>query len=139
MPTARSFEELAIWKLSRDLVKEIYLVTRSGAFARDFGLRDQLRRAAVSIVSNIAEGFERGGNQEFIRFLSIAKGSAGEVRAQLYNALDIGYLESSDFKRPTLEVVCISKQISTLISHLEGFQQRTLRTRGSSKPSTLNL
>src|SRR5688500_17930068 len=122
MATARTFEELQVWKLSRAVVKEIYLLTRGGDFARDFGLRDQLRRAAVSIMSNIADGFERGGNQEFIRFLHIAKGSAGEVRVQLYVAADIGYLPDMEFQKLTQQVVSTSKQISALITYLEGFQ-----------------
>jgi four helix bundle protein len=78
------FEDIEAWNKARELAKEIYAVSNEGPFARDFGLLDQTRRAAVSVMSNIAEGFERGGDVEFRRFLSIAKGSAGEVKAQLY-------------------------------------------------------
>jgi len=85
------FEELIAWQKSRELVTAIYKVTNGKEFSRDFGLRDQIQRAAVSIMSNIAEGFERAGRAEFHQFLVIAKGSCAEVRSQLYIALDIGY------------------------------------------------
>jgi four helix bundle protein len=81
----------------RELAKEIYAISNEGPFARDFGLRDQIRHAAVSVPSNIAEGFERGGDVEFRRFLAIAKGSAGEVKAQLYVALDAGLIDQAKF------------------------------------------
>ena len=88
MAKIEKFEDIQSWQKARTLTKEIYGVTLTGAFAKDFGLRDQIRRAAVSILSNIAEGFERGGDKEFLQFMAIAKGSAGELRAQLYVALD---------------------------------------------------
>ena len=84
--TVRYFEELEIWKEARRLIREIYRITKTSKFSRDFGLAEQIRRAAISIMSNIAEGFERGGNQEFMQFLYIAKGSCGEVRSQVYIA-----------------------------------------------------
>ena len=85
MTQIRRFEDFIAWQKARELTKEIYLSTRSGEFARDYGLRDQIRRAAVSIVSNIAEGFERGSDREFSQFLVVAKASCAEVRAQLYS------------------------------------------------------
>jgi four helix bundle protein len=91
---AKTFEELAVFVRSRVLVNEIYRLTRQPEFRRDRGLADQVRRAAVSILSNIAEGFERGGNVELIQFLYIAKGSCGEVRAQLMIAADQKYIDS---------------------------------------------
>jgi four helix bundle protein len=94
----RSFEDLVAWQVARELVREIYRETSSGNFARDFGLRDQIRRASVSVISNIAEGFERGGNKEFIQFLYHAKGSCGEVRTQLYVAWDLDYLTEDAFQ-----------------------------------------
>ena len=93
------FEDLIAWQKARKLTKEIYQITREGSFARDFGLSGQIQRAAVSIMSNIAEGFERGGRGEFHQFLSTAKGSCAEVRSQLYVAFDIGYLDQSKFNR----------------------------------------
>ncbi len=91
------FEEIKAWKKARVLTREIYATTASGGFGRDFGLRDQIRRASVSAMSNIAEGFERGGNKEFIQFLSNAKGSTGEVRSQLHVALDAGFINQERF------------------------------------------
>lgn len=93
------FEDLVAWQKSRELAKEIYVVTNQGAFSRDFGLRDQIQRASVSVMSNIAEGFERGSPADFHRFLVIAKASCAEVRSQLYLASDVGYLSEEDFKR----------------------------------------
>jgi four helix bundle protein len=91
--SAPTFESLRIWHDARRLTIKIYEVTRSSAFAQDFALRDQIRRAMLSVMSNIAEGYERGGKKEFLHFLRIAKGSAGEVRSQLYAAQDVGYLK----------------------------------------------
>jgi len=97
MGTIRKFEDIEAWQKARELTRQVYTVSDSGQFARDFGLRDQIRRAAVSIMSNIAEGFERDGSAEFSQFLAIAKGSAGEVEAQLYVALDQGYINQKQF------------------------------------------
>ena len=94
-----NFEDLISWQKARILTKEIYQVTGKGKFSKDFGLSGQIQKASVSIMSNIAEGFERGGRGEFHQFLSIAKGSAAEVRSQLYVALDVGYLEKRDFNK----------------------------------------
>jgi len=84
----KNFEDLEIWKDARMLIRIIYRITREPKFSKDFALRDQIQRAGVSIMSNIAEGFQRGGNQELIHFLYIAKASCGEVRSQLYVAVD---------------------------------------------------
>lgn len=91
------FEDLIAWQKSRDMVADIYRLTSSGEFARDYGLRDQVRRAAVSVLSNIVEGFDRGSRAEFHQFLVVAKGSCAEVRAQLYVALDVGYIDTQSF------------------------------------------
>ena len=114
----RSFEDLVAWQLARELVKEIYRETSSGNFSRDFGLKDQVRRAAVSVISNIAEGFERGGNKEFIQFLYHAKGSCGEVRTQLYLAWDLDYLTDDTFQRLYELVRRTGEIISGLIRYL---------------------
>lgn len=84
------FEDFVAWQKARTLAADIYKITSEGKFARDFGLRDQIRRAAVSSMSNLAEGFEQGRPAEFHQFLSIAKGSCAELRTQLYVALDVG-------------------------------------------------
>jgi four helix bundle protein len=88
----RSFEDLIVWQMAIQLVKEIYLVTSLGALKTDFGLKDQIRRASVSIPTNVAEGFERASRKEYLQFLNIAKGSAGELRSLLRVAFEIGYL-----------------------------------------------
>jgi four helix bundle protein len=93
----RKFEDFIAWQKARKLTAEVYRVTNQGEFARDFGLKNQSRRAAVSIMSNLAEGFERGGPREFHRFLTISKGSCAELRAQVYVALDVGYLDERTF------------------------------------------
>jgi len=97
--TLQRFEDIAAWQKARELARAVYEVTAVDPFRHDFALRDQIRRAVVSIVSNIAEGFERGGNREFAHFLAIAKGSSGEVKAQLYIALDAGFLQREEFDR----------------------------------------
>jgi four helix bundle protein len=91
------FEDLVAWQKARALTRAIYETTRQGGFAKDFGLSSQIQRAAVSVMSNIAEGFERGSHGEFHQFLSVAKASCGELRSQLYVALDIGYLDQTRF------------------------------------------
>ena len=113
------FEEIESWKKARVLNKLIYTVTNGSAFARDYALRDQIRRASVSIMSNIAEGFERGGgDREFCRYLSIAKGSAGEVRSQLYVALDVEYLTPATFDELTQMVMDVSRLLSRFMQYL---------------------
>jgi len=98
MSTIKKFEDIKAWQKARELASAIYKLCREGELARDFGLRDQIRRSAVSVQSNIAEGFGREGNKEFIRFLKIAKGSACEFRSQLYNLLDAEYIDQPTFE-----------------------------------------
>lgn len=92
----RRFEDLVVWQRARQLTRGVYRASSKGAFARDFGLRDQLRRAAVSVMANIAEGFERGGRRELHQFLSVGKASCAEVRSGLYVALDAGYISQGE-------------------------------------------
>ena len=99
MAKIERFEDLIAWQKARELTRAIYEVTRHGAFAKDYGLSGQIQRAAVSIMSNLAEGFERGGRGEFHQFLSTAKASCAEVRSQLYVALDVDYLDKPVFNR----------------------------------------
>jgi four helix bundle protein len=108
------FEGLIAWQKARELTRNIYQVTAEGEFARDFGLKDQIRRAAVSIMSNIAEGYDRGGRAEFHQFLVIAKGSCAEVRSQLYVAHDIQYLDPSRFERLKHDTQELSRIITGL-------------------------
>ena len=117
--TVRSFEELEIWKEARRLTGRIYRLTRNPKFSKDFRLGGQIQRAVVSIMSNIAEGFERGGNQEFIQFLYIAKGSCGEVRSQLYVALDQDYVDPKEADELIESLKRLSIMISNLVDHLK--------------------
>src|SRR6266516_4848478 len=112
MATAQQFEDLGVWQDARVLVKEIYTASRQRAFFRDFSLRNQIRGAATSTMSNIAEGFERGTRKEFIQFLSIAKGSNGEVRSQLYVALDQEYMTEKEFNLLRDSAVSLSRRIA---------------------------
>ncbi|OGP90578.1 MAG: hypothetical protein A2156_08985 [Deltaproteobacteria bacterium RBG_16_48_10] len=116
----KSFEELPVWQKARELVRFIYSLTRRETFSRDFSLVDQIRRAATSVMSNIAEGFERGSNTEFIQFLYISKGSAGETRTQLYIALDQNHITSEEFNRGCSLCKDVSGQLSGLIGYLKG-------------------
>jgi len=121
MGSFKSFEEIGAWQDARLLSKQVYQITLQGGWARDFSFRDQIRRAAISVVSNIAEGFDRDGNVEFRRFLTIAKGSAGEVKAQLYVALDIGYIDDTVFKETYELADKTSRMIGGLIKYLQAY------------------
>jgi four helix bundle protein len=118
MSAFQRFEDIEAWQKARELTKAIYVMSSDGQFARDFGLRDQIRRASVSIMSNIAEGFGRGGNKEFIQFLSTAKGSASEVQAQLYIALDANHINEEQFKNLYALAQSIGNMIGGLIRYL---------------------
>ena len=108
------FEDFIAWQKARSLTREIYKITNLPAFSRDFGLKDQIRRAAVSIMSNIAEDFERGRASEFHQFLSIAKGSCAELRSQLYIALDVEYIPQTRFR----ELMSIAEEVGQVVGGL---------------------
>ena len=122
MGVIQNFEDIQSWQLARTLTKDIYTISSQGDFGRDYGLRGQICRAAVSISSNIAEGFERSSKKDFVNFLSIARGSAGEVRSQLYVALDLGYVTQDQFS--SLQQRC--KDILRLLSALIASLQKTI-------------
>jgi four helix bundle protein len=122
MATFQRFEDIEAWKKARQLTKEIYALSNEGTFARDFGLKDQIRRAAVSVMSNIAEGFERSGTGDFLRFLAIAKGSAGEVRSQLYVAYDLTYVDEERFGKLADAAMQISKLLAGLMGYLKDYR-----------------
>lgn len=115
----KSFEELNVYQKARQLANEIYVFTRKAPFSKDYSLVDQIRRASVSVMSNIAEGFERGIRPEFVRFLFIAKGSCGEIRSQLEIACDQGYLSDADHKRLRETAKTVSGIIFNLIASLK--------------------
>ena len=108
------FEDLIAWQKARELTKQIYRITKVGEFYRDFGLREQIRRASVSIMSNLAEGFERGGRSEFHQFLVIAKGSCAELRSHLYVALDANYIDEETFNN----IRALAKETSRIVGGL---------------------
>lgn len=114
----KRFEDLPIWQLALKLTKKIYDLTSQLKFSKDFKLRDQVRGAIISVSSNIVEGFEKNNNNEFIRFLRISKGSAGEVRNQLYIALTVGYISQTQFNEVNKELEELAKQIGGLIVYL---------------------
>jgi four helix bundle protein len=113
------FEDLKIWQIALKITKEIYDITSKKEFSKDFSLRDQMRRAIISVSSNIVEGFEKNNNNEFIRFLKIAKGSIGEVRNQLYIALAVKYIEQDEFEKLNNELIELANQVGKFISYLE--------------------
>ena len=119
MPDIKQFEDLEIWQKARELSLLIYQISSLNGFVKDYGLKDQIRRSSVSILSNISEGFERGSNKEFKQFLSYAKGSCGELRAQLYVALDQQYINNDDFKCLTDKALNLSRMISGFMKYLQ--------------------
>lgn len=112
------FESLRVWHQARRFTAGIYEICTEGRLSRDFGLRDQMCRAAISIMSNIAEGYERGGAKELVQFLRIARGSAAEIRAQLYAAEDIGYLDTETARKARAEALSITRQLSVLSTEI---------------------
>src|SRR5438552_3481455 len=124
MNKIEKFEDIVAWQKARSLTKQIYACSRAGAFSRDFGLRDQIQRASVSSMSNIAEGFERGGDKEFIQFLSTSKGSCGEVKSHLYVALDQGYINPATFDQLYGKADEVGRLIFGFMNYLRDSQLR---------------
>jgi four helix bundle protein len=117
--TVNRFEDLIAWQKARSLTAAIYKITNQGTFSKDFGLKEQIRRAGVSVMSNIAEGFERGKMTEFHQFLSIAKGSSGELRSQLYVALDVQHVDADEFQQLSANAQEVGRIIGGLRSSVE--------------------
>ncbi len=117
----KTFEDLQVWQDARMFVKSIYELTSLEKFKKDFGLKDQIQRAAVSIMNNISEGFERDNNKEFRNFLGYSKGSAGEVRSMLYVALDLKYISKEEFDDNYKNSVNIITQISNFKKYLRNY------------------
>ncbi len=140
MATFQSLEEIEAWKKARELTQSIYKASSTGLFSKDFGLRDQMRRASVSVMSNIAEGFERNGKKEFAQFLAVAKGSLGEIRSQLYVAFDQNYIDQEMFTFLYAKTNEIARLIGGLMNYLnrsgfKGTKYKSPETRNS-KPET---
>jgi len=119
MPGITRFEEIQAWQTARELTNAVYKLTNQPEFSRDFGLRDQIRRAVVSVMSNVAEGFESRTDVQFINYLGMARASAGEARAQLYIALDQFYISEEKFKETYALAEKCARQIAKFISYLE--------------------
>jgi four helix bundle protein len=124
MSRIERFEDIVAWQRARELTRQIYDCSKAAPFARDFGLKDQIQRASVSAMANIAEGFERGGDREFVQFLSNSKGSTGEVKSHLYVALDQQYLTEAQFKLLYEQADEVSRLTAGFICYL---QQSTVR------------
>jgi len=124
MSKVTRFEDLITWQKARELTRIIFTLTKSDGFSRNFPLKDQMSRAVISVPANIAEGFERDGNREFVKFLSIAKGSAGEVRSLLYLALDLGYISSEQMNEARDLSLETAKLIGGLIRYVQNSNKR---------------
>lgn len=118
MTAIKDFEELKAWQKAREMAGNVYELTRQEKFSRDFGLRDQIQRAASSVMHNIAEGFESGSDPEFIRFLKIARRSAGEVQSQLYLALDVGYITEEERQNAYILATEVKRLINGMMTYL---------------------
>jgi len=119
MATINNFEDLEIWQKARDFCQNIFHITNNAKFSKDYRLRDQIRASSGSIMDNIAEGFERNGNKEFIQFLFISKGSCGESRSQLFRAFDYDYIERKEFDELMIDAKNLSQNISNFIKYLK--------------------
>ena len=124
MAKAQKFEDLSIFQMARDLCKEIYAITKEGEFKKDSRFVQQIHASAGSVMDNIAEGFERDGNKEFINFLYIAKGSCGEVRSQIIRASDVGFINKDTATQLYNDCVTLSKAISVFIKSLKSSNYR---------------
>ena len=147
MATITKFEDIEAWQKGRELKQVLYRCSQRGEFAKDFALRNQIRRAAMSVTANIAEGFERGGNREFIQFLSTSKGSCGEVQDHLYTAMDEQYITKQEFEKLYAQTAEVGRLIGGFMKYLQHSEIRgnkfrsqasQLRTRNS-KPETRNF
>ena len=138
MATLHSFVDIKAWQKARELVCEIYGASNRGSFSKDGALQKQIRDASVSIMSNIAEGFERNGTAEFVQFLAIAKGSTGEVMSQLYVAIDQHYITNEEFDHLHALARETSRLIGGLMTYLRRSGIKGAKFRLNSKPETRN-
>ncbi|GEP44309.1 four helix bundle protein [Brevifollis gellanilyticus] len=138
MANIEKFEDILAWQKGRELTQLIYKASRKGEFSKDYSLKDQIRRACISVTSNIAEGFERGGNKEFIQFLGHAKGSCGEVRSQLYVALDEEYVSETQWQELHTRCLEVSRLLDGFIKYLQQteIKGRKFQSQSTSQTST---
>ena len=126
MAKVEKIEDIVVWQLAIELTNAIYTITSNTIFNKDFALRDQIRKSAISVPSNIAEGFERNSTNQFIYFLVIAKGSAGELRTQLLIAKNQNYITETEFEKINNEVLDVSKKLGSFITYLKDFKAKQL-------------
>ncbi|MBS1657298.1 MAG: four helix bundle protein [Bacteroidetes bacterium] len=139
MATIKKFEELEIWQLARDLARDVETLIQENNFRHNFTLIDQMRRSSGSIMDNIAEGFEREGNKEFIHFLTIAKGSNGELRSQLYRGLDAHYFSDKEFQILYTKSETLGVKLKNLVTYLNSSEHRGQKfRRQAQKLSAIN-
>lgn len=124
MAIYESFEELEVWKLAMDLCTEVYLITNLEAFSKDYGLKDQIRRSSVSVPSNIAEGYERDSKNQFLYFLTIAKGSCGELKTQLMIAKNLNYIDEKTYLQLANKSTLTGKQLGGFIKYLKNYKEK---------------
>jgi four helix bundle protein len=125
--TIQRFEDLKVWKKSREICKYIKILTSKEQFSRDYSLKDQIKRSSGSAMDNSAEGFERDGNKEFVSFLTISKGSIGEVRSQTYRAFDYEYINQEEFEFMINETVSLSERLGKFISYLRNTEYKGVK------------
>jgi len=133
MATIRKFEDLDIWQMARDICRQIKTYVEKEKFSKDFTLKDQIKRSSGSSIDNIAEGFERDDNKEFIQFLSIAKGSIGETRSQMYRAYDYGYISKEECELTVQECIKLSQKTGSFITYLKNSELKGLKFRKDDK------
>ena len=124
MGTIVKFEDILAWQKARELNKLVYQITSTGSLDKDFGLRDQMRRSSVSIMSNIAEGYERKGDKEFLRYLNIAKGSCSELKSQTYGAFDVDFISKAQFDK----LIVLLNETGKLINGFKSYLKSSLKT-----------
>ncbi|MDL2281640.1 four helix bundle protein [Parabacteroides sp. OttesenSCG-928-G06] len=139
MSTVKNFEDLKTWQMGRELCKEVFRITNYELFSKDYRLKDQIKASSGSIMDNIAEGFERSGNKEFIQFLYIAKGSCGETRSQLYRALDYNYITEKEFFSLRDKTIQISQAIGSFINYLKQSELKGSKYKSDASDNNPNI